>query len=124
MLMCKTDLLVFTLCNTLEAIVIENGQHIVNLCISQHENRVIHFDSSNLYKELLNRRMIGKVDQSDYDSLSYCQRRKGQWDRHNQFCMDAFLLNVLGERSMMRTTLFSAYLSRSHDRVCASIFLL
>ena len=44
--------------------------------------------------------------------------------RHKQFCLDVFLLKVLGERSMIRTTLFSTYLSLNHDRVCASIFLL
>lgn len=108
---------------TLEAIVIDNGQHIVNLCMSQHENKVIHFDSSNIYRQSLNRRMMGKVDQSDYYSLSHYQQRKGQWDRHVQFCLDAFLLNVLAERTTMRSALFAAYMTRSHDRVCASIFL-
>lgn len=114
----KTDGSLFTL----KAVLIEDGQRVVNLCMSQRENKVIHVDNRTLYRQWLNRRMIGKVDQSDYDSLSHYQQRKAQWDRHLQFCMDAFLLEVL-ERRMTRADLFSAYLTRSDDRVCASIFM-
>jgi hypothetical protein len=105
---------------SLEAIVIDNSQHVVNLCVLPHDSQVINFDNSR-YKEILNRK-FEKIDPSEYQIWSNFRKRKNMWKIHLQFCADMLLSDVKA-RTMIRTPVCTACVTRSDDNLCANVFI-
>ena len=105
---------------SLEAIVIDDSQHVINLCVLSRDSQVMGFDNYR-YKEILNRK-FGNIDPSDYLSWSNFTKRKNMWNLHLQFCSDMLLSDVKA-RTMIRTPLCTACVTRSDDNLCANVFI-
>jgi len=106
---------------SLEALVIENSQHVVNVCVLPRESQVIHFDNSK-YKEVLNRKFMN-IDPSIYQFCSNFTKRKKLWNIHVQFCSDMLVSDVTA-RSMIRTPVCTACVTRSDDNLYANVFII
>jgi len=106
---------------SLEAIVIDNSQHVVNVCVLPRDSQVIHFDNSR-YKEVLNRK-FKKIDPSIYQFWSNFTKRKNLWKTHLQFCSDMLVSDVTA-RSMIRTPVCTACVTRSDDNLYANVFII
>ena len=106
---------------SLEAILIDNSQHVVNLCVLPHDSQVVNFNSSR-YKEILNRK-FEKIDPSSYQFWSNFTKRKNLWKIHLQFCSDMLVFDVTA-RTMIRTPVCTACVTRSNDNLFANVFII
>ena len=105
---------------SLEATVIDDGQHVVNLCVLRRDGQVVDFDNHR-YKEVLNRK-LDNIDPLQYLTWSNFTKRKNMWNAHIQFCAD-MLLTDFKARTMIRTPLCTACVTRSDDSLCANVFI-
>lgn len=106
---------------TVEAVIIDNDEHLKNMCKENSDSQVTELNSV-LYKQLVNRKIEG-INAEGYFSMSNFKKRQVLWNRHIQLCNDMLLNNHM-VRFMIRTPLCTSCISQNQEKMCVSMLVI